>query len=190
MHESHHTHQSVMSHIWEFGTSHRPIINRNFSSCHTYGWVMSHIWMSHVTHMDESCQLKTCDELKRVTRLLHSLNLWHDSRVTNYLTRGLNILFSLFLARVRSSLSPFLLHVQTLKSDEFKPLVKEKHFTRRDVGGWGRDRRKQKDFRTTVKKRQKQKISWALLDVGVCYSFTGTRFPVLHVIKYHLMSAW
>ena len=28
----------------------------------------------------------------------------------------------------------------------------------RDVGGWGRDPRKQKDFCTTVKKRQKQKI--------------------------------
>jgi len=46
----------------------------------------------------------------------------------------------------------------------------------RDVGGWGRDPRKQQDFCTTVKKRQEQKIPWAL-DVGVCYSFTGTRFP-------------
>jgi len=45
-----------------------------------------------------------------------------------------------------------------------------------DVGGWGRDPRKQKDFCTTVKKRQKQKISWAL-DVGVCYIMSGTRFP-------------
>jgi len=46
----------------------------------------------------------------------------------------------------------------------------------RDVGGWGRDPRKQKDFRTTVKKRPKQKISLAS-DVGVCYSITGTRVP-------------
>ena len=45
-----------------------------------------------------------------------------------------------------------------------------------DVGGRGRDPRKQNDFGTTVKKRQKQKISWAL-DVGVCYSITGTRIP-------------
>ena len=47
---------------------------------------------------------------------------------------------------------------------------------RRDVGGWGRDPRKQKDLCTTVKKRPKQKISWAL-EVGVCYKITGTRFP-------------
>jgi len=45
-----------------------------------------------------------------------------------------------------------------------------------DVGGWGRDPRKQQDFCTTAKKRQKQQISWAL-DVGVCYNITGTRFP-------------
>ena len=32
------------------------------------------------------------------------------------------------------------------------------------------------DFCTTVKKRPKHKIFRAL-DVGVCYSFTGTRFP-------------
>jgi len=45
----------------------------------------------------------------------------------------------------------------------------------RDMGGGGRDPREQKDFCTTVTKRQKQKISWAS-DVGVCYSITGTRF--------------
>jgi len=45
-----------------------------------------------------------------------------------------------------------------------------------DLGGGGRDPKKQKESCTTISKRQKQKIS-SVQDVGVCYIITGTRFP-------------
>ena len=51
-----------MSHIW---MSH--VIHMN-ESCQTYEWVMSHIWMSHVTHMNESCH----------THESGYLHVWHD----------------------------------------------------------------------------------------------------------------
>jgi len=45
-----------------------------------------------------------------------------------------------------------------------------------DVEGGGREPRKQKDFCTTLKKRQTPKIPCPS-DAGICYSITGTRFP-------------
>ena len=70
MHESWHTCEWVMSHVWmshiahmhescltyEWVMSHIPMshISRMNESCHAYEWVMSHIWRSHVTHMSES----------------------------------------------------------------------------------------------------------------------------------------
>jgi len=47
MHESCHTFECVMSHIWMRHVTHMK------ESCHTYAWVMSHIRTSRVTHMHE-----------------------------------------------------------------------------------------------------------------------------------------
>jgi len=85
MHESCHTYEGVMSHIWmvhvthtntschtnEGVTSHEwmshvthMMQNKGFIwssiTCHTYERVMSHVWMSHVTRMNESCHTYEC----------------------------------------------------------------------------------------------------------------------------------
>ena len=48
------SHMNESCHIW---MSHVPHINE---SCDTYEWVMSHIIVSHVTHMNESCHIWMC----------------------------------------------------------------------------------------------------------------------------------
>jgi len=52
-----------MSHIW---MSHVTHVNE---SCQSYEWVMSHMWMSHVNHMNESCY--TCEWVMSIIWMSH-----------------------------------------------------------------------------------------------------------------------
>jgi len=106
--------------------------------------------MSHITYMTESCHTDSCQNIL-MKCFPHSLH-------KNSFPHSLPLVLPRFLSTpsFQHTLSPA--------------------YSWQDVGGWGRDPRKQTDFCTTVKKRPKQKISW-VLDVGVCYSITGTRFP-------------
>jgi len=58
---------------------------------------------------------------------------------------------------------------------------------RGDVGSWGRDPRKQKDFCTTIKKKKNKN----LMSVGLrrLLLYYWYKVPVLHIINYHLVSA-
>jgi len=92
VHESCHTYEWVMSHVW---MSHVTCVNESCytcewvvslgwmshvtrvnESCHTCEWVMSHVWMSHVTRVNESCH--SCEWVmshvwvSRVTRVNES----------------------------------------------------------------------------------------------------------------------
>ena len=88
--------------------------------------------------------------------------------------------------------------VQMLRGTQFSLSTSErdtplstsvKRVVSRDVGGWGRDPRKQKDFCTTVKKKTKTKNLMSvrrrcLLQLYEC------KVPVLHIIKYHELREW
>jgi len=72
----HVTYARVILHTW---LSHITHMN---TSCQTHEWVMSYIWMSHVTHMNTSCQTHewVCSHLE----YLHSTEAYHTSeRVTS-----------------------------------------------------------------------------------------------------------
>ena len=97
------------------------------------------------------------------------IDVWHDSSVCDMTNRCVTCLIDVWCDSLICGMTHWCV---TWLNDIWYACP-----WRRDVGGWGRDPGKQKDLCTTVKKRQKQKISWAL-DVGVCYIIiTGTRFP-------------
>ena len=56
MHESCHTCEWVMSHLWRVISKVCHIRSSNTCLSHPYIWVMSHMWMSHDTFFEESCQ--------------------------------------------------------------------------------------------------------------------------------------
>jgi len=72
-HESCHTCESVMSHVWvrHWRMKHATCLMNE--ACHIYEWVVSYIWMSHVSRVNKSCHTFECSVshvcMSHVTRM-------------------------------------------------------------------------------------------------------------------------
>jgi len=137
---------------------------------------MSHIWMSRVPCVNETCHIRTriagLDEALDAGDMYIDTYEWVMSYIwlshVTYINES--CLICTRIAGLDEPLSASNIYIDTYER------VLSHIWMSRDVGDGGRDPQKQQMLCTTLKKRQKQKISWAV-DEGVYYSMTGTSFP-------------
>jgi len=103
------------------------------------------------------CTATHCRTLQRTTK--HRNTLQHTAAHCNTVQHTAPPCSKLqHFAPYCNTLQHTVTHCNILQQTYKKIEAKHHYYNTRDVGGWGRDPRKQKDFCTTVKKRPKQKI--------------------------------
>jgi len=145
--------------ILQHTATHCNTLRHTATHCNTLQHTATHC--NTLQHTATHCNTLCCNTLQHTAT--HCNTLQHTATHCNTLNMTLNIV----LDSIKCHIQCLAIHTQFTLKIHIERLTQWSRYALRhtqraihsirDVGGWGRDPKKQKDFCTTVEKRQKQK---------------------------------